>query len=68
MTNIMHQLLWQLREDTADEISELQRSEEIDAWLDDQSELTAVYAKDLNTVVDLFEQQLAARGCSVKTH
>jgi len=68
MTNIMHQLLWQLREDTADEISELQRSEEIDAWLDGQSALTAVYSNDLETVVNLFEQEIAARGFSVRTH
>jgi len=40
-------LLWRLREDTANEISELQPGEEINdwlhAWLDEQSEPTAVY-------------------------
>ena len=68
MRNIMHQLLWQLREDTADEISELRRSGEIDAWLDEQSELTVVYSNNLRTVVNLFEQELSARGFSVRTH
>jgi len=51
----MHQLLWQLSEDAADEISELLRTEEIEAWLDDQSALTT-------------DQELAARGFSVRTH
>ena len=66
-------LLWRLREDTANEISELQPDEEIndwlDAWLDEQSELTAVYyAKDLATVVHFLEQELSQHGLSVKTH
>jgi hypothetical protein len=64
----MHQLLWQLGEDTADEISELQRSEEIDAWLDEQSELTVAYSNDLRTAVNIFEEELAARGFSVRAH
>jgi hypothetical protein len=70
MAKIMGELLWKLREDTANEISELEPREEIsdwlDAWLDEQAELTAVYyAKDLAT---LLEQQLSSQGLSVKTH
>ena len=73
MTKKMHELLWKLREDTADEISEPQVREEmsdwLDAWLDEQSKLTSVYyAKDLTTVVHFLEQELSDRGLSVKTH
>jgi hypothetical protein len=73
MAKIMCELLWELREDTANEISELEPREEIsdclDAWLDEQAELTAVYyAKDLATVVHLLEQELSSHGLSVKTH
>jgi hypothetical protein len=56
MVKKMRELLWKLREDTANEISELQLSEENSAWLDEQSEPTAVYyTKDLATVVHLLE-------------
>jgi len=73
MARKMHELLWRLREDTANEISELQPEAEIndwlDAWLDEQSELTAVYyAKDLAAVVHLLEQEMSNRGLSAKTH
>ena len=52
MAKEMHEVLWTLREDTANEISELQVRKEmsdwLDAWLDEQSELTTVYcAKEL---------------------
>lgn len=73
MTKTVHELLWKLREDTADEISELQEGEEtsdwLDPWLEEQSELTALYyAKDLATVVHLLEQELSNHGLSLKTH
>jgi hypothetical protein len=73
MARKMCELLWTLREDTAKEISEPELREEtsdwLDAWLDEQSELTAVYyAKDLATVVHLLEQELCNHGLSVKTH
>ena len=73
MTRKRCELLWKLREDTANEISELHLREEIsdwlDAWLDEQAELTAVYyTKDLATVVHFLEQELANHGLSVKTH
>lgn len=62
-----HELLWQLHEDTEDEISELQQRE-IDAWLDEQSGPSIAYAKDLATAVHFLEQELIARGYSLKTH
>ena len=67
------ELLWKLRDDTANEISELQLRDEtsdwLDAWLDEQAELTAAYyTKDLATVVHLLEQELSNHGLSVKTH
>ena len=73
MAKKMHELPWRVREDTANEISELQPGEEIndwlDTWLDEQSELTAVYyAKDLAKVVYFLEQELSHHGLSVKTH
>jgi hypothetical protein len=73
MAKKMHELVWKLREDTANEVLELQVREEtsdwLDAWLDEQSELTALYhAKDLATVVHLLEQELSNQGLSVKTH
>jgi len=69
----MHELLWKLREDTANEVSELQVRDEIgnwlDGWLDEQSPLTAVYyGKDLATVVHFLEQELSNHGLSIKTH
>jgi len=67
MTKKMHELLWRLSDETANEMSELQQSE-IDGWLDEQSALTAAYSKDLATVVGLLEQELSARGISVRTH
>jgi len=68
MAKRKRELLWQLSEDTADEISHLQRGDAIDAWLDNQAALTAAYADDLEAVVDLLEQELSARGFSVRTH
>jgi hypothetical protein len=72
MAKMMCEPLWKLGEDAADEISEPGPGEEIsdwlDAWLDEQAELTAVYhAKDLATVVHL-EEELSGRGLSAKTH
>ena len=72
MARKMHELLWWFREDTAN-VSELQPEAKIndwlDAWLDEQSELTAVYyAKDLAAVVHLLEQEMSNRGLSAKTH
>jgi hypothetical protein len=68
MPKRIHELLWQLREDTVDEISRLRQSEMIDAWLDNQSALTAAYATDLDSLVLLLEEELSARGFSLKTH
>jgi len=69
MVKTMHELLCKLREDTANEISELQQSEETDAWLDERSEPTAVsYGKDLAAVVHFLSQELSAHGLSLKTH
>ena len=73
MAKKMCELLWKLREDTANEISELELREEIsdqlDAWLDEQAELTAVYyTKDLAAVVHLLEQEPSNHGLSIKTH
>jgi len=65
----VHELLWMLREDTANEISELQQNEEIGAWLDEQSEPTAAYhTKDFATAVHFLEEELSVRGFSLKTH
>jgi hypothetical protein len=59
MAKTLRALLWKLCEDTANEISEIQQGEEIDAWIDEQSEPTAVsYGEDLAAVV----------GFSLKTH
>jgi len=51
--------------ETANEIEESQQSE-IDTWLDEQAEVA--YAKDLASAIHLLEQQLSARGFSLKTH
>ena len=67
MAKKIHELLWKLREETANEIAELQQSE-IDSWLEEQSALTAAYSNDLATVVQLLEQELSARGISLRTH
>ena len=67
MAKKMHVLLWHLREETEHETSELRQSE-LDAWLDEQSALTAAYSKDLATMVQLLEQELSARGVSLRTH
>jgi hypothetical protein len=66
--NKVRQLLAQLREETENGISDLQQSEEIDAWLDEQSALTAACCNDRATVVQLLEQELSARGISLRTH
>lgn len=58
------ELLRQFREDTANGISELQR-DETDAWHDDQSALTVVYANTPDAVIYLLEQELSARGLSL---
>jgi len=68
MAKSMHELLWRLREDTASEISELEQSDSIDAWLDEQSQPTAAYAKDVASVVHRMEQELSCRGLSLKLH
>ena len=69
MARKMRELLWKLREDTANEISELQLSEGIGAWLDEQSELTTgFHAKDLATAAHFLEEELSVRGFSLKTH
>jgi hypothetical protein len=67
MAKKIHELLCRLREETANEISELQQSE-IDVWLEEQSALTAAYSNDVATVVQLLEQELSARGISLRTH
>ena len=49
--------------------SELQLSEGIGAWLDEQSELTTgFHAKDLATAAHFLEEELSVRGFSLKTH
>jgi hypothetical protein len=63
-----YQLLCQLHEDTANEISELLEGDEIEAWLEEQALPVAAYAKDLDALVQLFEHELAARGYSLKIH
>jgi hypothetical protein len=63
----VHELLWKLSEETANEMSELQQSE-IAGWLDEQSALTVACANDLATMVRLLEQELSARGTSLRTH
>jgi hypothetical protein len=73
MAKTMCELLWELREDTVNEISEPEPRDELDAWLDEQAELTAVYyAKELARAVHLLEQEkeqeLSNHGPSVKTH
>jgi predicted XRE-type DNA-binding protein len=68
MAKEVHEVLWKLREDTANEISELQVRQEMSDWLDEQSELTTIYAKELATVVHLLEQELSNHGLSLKTH
>jgi hypothetical protein len=69
MAKIMCELLWKLGEDTVNEISEPDPRDELDAWLDEQAELTAVYyAKDLAGAVHPLEQELSNHGPSVKTH
>jgi DNA-binding GntR family transcriptional regulator len=69
MAKIMSELLWKLGEDTANEISEPEPRDELDAWLDEQAELTAAYyAKDLARAVHLLEQELSQHGLSPKTH
>jgi hypothetical protein len=67
MAKQTHELLWQLHDETADEWSDLKRSQAIDAWLDEQSLLT-VYAADVDAVLNFLEQQLASKGLSLKTH
>jgi hypothetical protein len=62
------ELLLDLREETANEISELEQSDEIDAWLLEQSMPTAAYAKDLATVVRHMDQELSCRGLSLRIH
>jgi len=65
----MCELLWKLREDTVSEISEQEPRDELDAWLDEQAELTAACsAKDLARADHLLEQELSNRGPSLKTH
>jgi hypothetical protein len=69
MATKMHELLRKLREDTANELSELQQSEEIGSSLDEQSEPTAVCCgRDPATVVHFLEQELSNGGLSLKTH
>jgi antibiotic biosynthesis monooxygenase (ABM) superfamily enzyme len=69
MARKMHELLRKLQEDTANEISELQQSEGIGTWFDEQSEPTAVYhAKDLATALYFLEEELSVHGFSLKTH
>ena len=69
MASKMRELLWKLREDTANEILELQQCGEISAWLDEQSEPAAACSrKDLETAVDFPEDELSAHGLSLKSH
>jgi len=66
MTRRMLQLLWELRTETAKEISALEQSDEIDAWLDDQLMPASVHARDGSEVVPPLE--LSGLGLSLKTH
>jgi len=69
MARKMRELLWKLREDTANEILELQQCGEVCAWLDEQSEPDAVYfGKDQDTVVHSPEGGPSAHGLSLKMH
>ena len=69
MARKMRELLWKLREDTANEILELQQCGEISAWLEEPSEPDAACSrKDLETVVPFPEEELSAWGVSLKTH
>jgi DNA-binding FadR family transcriptional regulator len=69
MTKLMCELLWKLREDTVNEISEPEPRDELDAWLDEQAELTAAcYAKDRARADHVLEQELSKHGLSLKTH
>jgi len=62
------ELLLDLREETANEISDLERGDEIEAWLIEQSMPTAAYAKDVATVVRHMDQELSCRGLSLRIH
>jgi hypothetical protein len=68
MAKKVHDILWKLHEDTVNDISELEQSEDLGVWLDEQAALTVAYSNDLATVVKLLEQELSARGVSLKTH
>jgi len=69
MARKMRELLWKLREDTANEILELQQCGEVCAWLDEQSEPDAVhFGKDQDTVVHSPEGGPSAHGLSLKMH
>jgi hypothetical protein len=65
MAKKMREPLWKLREDTPSEISALQLTEDVSAWLDEPSERTAVYyANDPATVVHFLEPELSNRALS----
>ena len=69
MARKLRELLWKLRDNTADEILELQQCGEISAWLDEPSEPnTASSGRDLDTVVDFAGEDLSPRGWSLRTH
>ena len=68
MAGKLRELLWRLREDTANEILELQQCGEVSAWLEEPSEPDALSSgRDLDTVLDLPED-LSSRGLSLKMH
>ena len=69
MARKMRELLWKLREDTADEILELQQCGEISAWLDEPSEPDAVnFGENPHPAVHFPEQGTCAHGLSLKMH
>ena len=69
MARKMRELLWKLREDTANEIQELQECGEISAWLQEQAEPEADRSgKDMDTAVDFPEEELSPGGLSLRTH
>jgi hypothetical protein len=69
MARKLRELLWRLREDTADEILELQQCGEVSAWLEEPSEPNAPSSvRDLDTIVDFTEGGLSSPGLSLKMH
>ena len=69
MARKMRELLWKLREDTANEILELQQCGEVSAWLEEPSEPNAAGAgKDLDTAAAVLQEEVSPREFSLKMH